>query len=114
MILTTTVTADPNPAYNTPPGADVEDKVFLLSAEEADRYLQTKDERLCLPTAYARAQGAYVRSGFVACWWWLRTSGGYGDHAVSVGNLGDYYYVGLGIRAADCAVRPAIWVKTGE
>lgn len=112
-ILETTVTADENPMYHTPAGSAVEEKVFLLSLAEADRYFSSNAERLCLPTEYARAQGVYVKSGFVACWWWLRSPGRYGDHAACVGNLGDFYYVGLGVKAGDVAIRPAIWIKTG-
>ncbi len=113
LIETTKVEPDPNPRFSALPGAEVEDKVFLLGFTELEQYFSSNDSLLCIPTAYAKAQGAYVRNGFVACWWWLRSPGNAGDHAGCIGNLGDSFYKGLVVTAGDVAVRPAIWVNTG-
>lgn len=78
MIPTLTVSADKNPDYSTEPGNATQDKVFLLSITEANRYFKTDEERMCVPTAYAKANGAYMSSsytkgGIATCWWWLRS-----------------------------------------
>lgn len=58
------------------------DKVFLLSAYEAKSYFADDEKRKCIPTAYAKAQGAFIsdshkssNGGEPTCWWWLHTSG---------------------------------------
>ena len=109
-IAQTTVTADENPEYDTDPGNDTKDKVFLLSIDEVEEYFSSDDARQCEPTDYAVANGAY-ESDSGDCWWWLRSPGDsqydaagvYGDGSVS--HYGDY---------VDCdidAVRPALWIN---
>ena len=72
-ILTAKVTADRNPEYNTDAGNETEDKVFLLSATEADRYL-TEEMAKCQATAYTLAEGGSSgKNGY--SWWFLRTPG---------------------------------------
>lgn len=44
IILTTTVSADENPEYNVNPGSDTQDKMFLLSILEADKYFNSNRE----------------------------------------------------------------------
>lgn len=63
-------------------GKSTVDKVFLLSAYEAKSYFADDEKRKCIPTAYAKAQGAFIsdshkpsNGGEPTCWWWLRTSG---------------------------------------
>ena len=80
MILRTTVSASKNPEYNTSPGNTTVDKIFLLSIDEAQKYLPSDEERKCTPTNYASSQGGAttIRStsnGNSTCWWWLRSPG---------------------------------------
>ena len=96
--------------YGTPEGRDTQDKVFLLSGSEMERYLPSDDVRMVKPTAFAISHGAYT-NGSGNCAWWLRspgmteTSPAYIASAGSVGNRAhemDETIIG---------VRPAIWVK---
>ena len=53
---------------------DTRDKVFVLNAEEAEKYFITDAERICIPTEKAVCEGAYVdQNRGSGCWWWLRT-----------------------------------------
>lgn len=53
---------------------DTLDKVFILNAEEAEKYLITDAERICIPTEKAISEGAYHGPNPTSgCWWWLRT-----------------------------------------
>ena len=110
MIVRSTVSADTNPQYSTNPGNATNDKVFLLSIREAEKYFSTNNARQCKPTNYAVAKGAYVNSAYGNCWWWLRSPGcnQYGAsgvyHGGSVNCSGNRVYVG------DGAVRPALWI----
>ena len=81
MISSVKVSADKNPDYDTDAGNDTEDKVFLLSIEEANRYFKYDSERQCVSTEYAKANGAYTYEidGASNCFWWLRSQGGYSN-----------------------------------
>ena len=105
-----TVSADKNPKYDTDPGNATKDKVFLLSIVEAEKYFASDEARMCVPTDYAVARGAYVNSDNGTCWWWLRSPGYYQNYAADVLLSGDVYEDGYGVNHGDCAVRPAMWI----
>ena len=114
-----TVSADKNPKYDTDPGNATKDKVFLLSiveaekyfaSDEAEKYFASDEARMCVPTDYAVARGAYVNSDNGTCWWWLRSPGYYQNYAADVLLSGDVYEDGYGVNHGDCAVRPAMWI----
>ncbi len=109
MIPTVTVSADRNPNYSTNPGNATQDKVFLLSITEVNKYFSSDAKRQCECTAYADANGAYVASNG-NCWWWLRSPGYTQVSAAFVYNYGDVLEDGDRVRNADFAVRPALWI----
>ena len=117
-IVTTTVST--SSYYGQSGGADTQDKIWLLSREEVEKYFSSKESRKAPPTAYAVVQGAHQDSGDQSqykvngegcCWWWLRSPGYYSDTASVVGRGGslssyeDYY-----VYIAYNAVRPALWL----
>ena len=108
-IKSSTVTADANPEYDTDPGNNTGDKVFLLSINEVRKYFSTWEARKCVPTDYAIAQGACVSDSH--CWWWLRSPGYDSDYAARVYNDGDVYYYGYGVDDDYDCVRPALWIE---
>lgn len=112
-IPTVTVPADKNPSYDTNSGSATQDKVFLLSANEANRYFASNVARKCGPTEYALANGADVNSNNGNCWWWLRTAGEYQNNAACVDTVGDVLDYGTCVDIDDIAVRPAMWITIG-
>ena len=122
MIETTALTAEQNPAYNTYAGKDTEDKVFLLSINEADKYFASTKALMCAPTAYARSQGVitwdqfgyYTKvDGRYTCAWILRTPG---DSKCVACVGGDGYIYGAGDSVCSmysCNIRPAMWIELG-
>ena len=113
-ILTTNVTGDVNPDYDTDAGNDTEDKVFLLSIEEANRYFKYDSERQCVSTEYAKANGAYTCEidGASNCFWWLRSQGGYSNKSASVVNSdGTVSKYGNAVDDNRDCVRPAMWIS---
>ena len=100
-----------NPEFNTNPGNSTEDKIFLLSINEANQYFASDEERLCMPTEYAKAQGCYVNSAG-NCWWWLRSPGGFSPSAASVTEEGIVSAYGVNVYISARADRPALWVDT--
>ncbi len=125
MIGTTTVVAEKNPDYpNSPAGNDTEDKVFLLSVQEAAQYFEDGNARMCSPTEAARASEPnvfsqsrkpwYSKYSF-GCSWWLRSPGMFKDLYVSYvdkyGNISSGGQVYL--NGTDFCVRPVLWVNAG-
>lgn len=114
MISSVKVSADKNPDYDTDAGNDTEDKVFLLSIEEANRYFNNDSERRCIPTEYAKANGAFTfeKDDTSNCFWWLRSQGGYSNKSASVvnsnGTVGKY---GNAVDYSGDCVRPAMWIS---
>ena len=86
---------------------DTEDRVFLLSCAEVERYFDSAKARICRPTEYAAANGAFAAQG--DGWWWLRSPGFIQLFVARVSEDGSIYS-----DFADCAsgcVRPALWVN---
>lgn len=106
-----------NLQYNTPGGADTEDRVFLLSLAEAERYFSENEARKCLCTDRADKEGAYQSDEYLtpdgkpAIWWWLRSPGhndnraAYVHYGGALGGFGDNVYDDYG------CVRPAFFLN---
>ena len=109
MIQSTTVTADKNPSYGTPPGNNTTDKVFLLSIIEVNKYLSTDSARHCQGTAYCNAQGARYGN----CWW-LRSPGNGTGVTAYVNSDGSVDSHGRSVSYGENAVRPALWMDLGS
>ena len=123
-ILTTNVDNSKNQCYSgwsTSSGNNTQDKVFLLSYAEANKYFgvtydnSSNTKSRVAPTAYAIAQGTWTSSSnkttdsTYAGWWWLRSPGTYQDYAAIVYFVGslDFNYV----DSDSGSVRPALWVN---
>lgn len=107
---TVTVTADQNPNYNTDPGNDTQDKVFLLSIDEVNRYFAADDVRVCMPTQTAVANGAWP-DDVGACWWWLRSPGRNSKSAARVLSDGSVYDYGNRVIRVNGTVRPVVVLR---
>lgn len=123
-IVSTTLVNNINPEYSKSLGTDTKDKVFLLSAEEVERYFVKEKARI----AYAdrrtpalrksavnsiemnRYEGVY--QNYTAWLWWLRTPGspGTGNYeALCVERSGETH--STKISDDYVGVRPAMWIK---
>ena len=109
LLRDTKVTADKNPNYDTEPGNDTEDKVYLLSVEEAVKYFATDDDRICQPTQLALKNGATHANGGSG-WWWLRSPGSDQRLAASIHYDGSVFYGGNFVEAESLVIRPVIVV----
>ncbi|MCC8076762.1 MAG: DUF6273 domain-containing protein [Oscillospiraceae bacterium] len=102
MLLETKLQNPSNPKYGTAGGNATRDHVFLLSLEEAEKYLAGFDHML-VSTNLSRQVG----------WWYLRSPGEAADVAACVTNTGeiDYHGVDGGVANPTGGLRPAIWIK---
>ena len=108
-ICITKLSTPDNPKHGTEGGNDTEDKVFLLSSEETEKYFLSNYERECIPSDYSKAQGTKVYDNG-NCWWWLRTPARY-QYTISTVYFNGGIDLAGGISPTDKhAVRPAMWV----
>lgn len=123
-ILTTNVDNSKNQCYrgwSTNGGNNTQDKVFLLSYAEANKYFgvtydnSSNTKLRVAPTAYAIAQGAWTSSSNKtadstdAGRWWLRSPGNYQNNAASVNSFGSLYRNSVDYDSG--SVRPALCVN---
>lgn len=111
-IVDTKVNADKNSVYDTYPGNDTRDQIFLLSVKEAEQYFVNDEDRKAYPTEYAKKRGANVNDEDGGCFWWLRTPGKYGYKVAYVLCNGEIDEYGDEAEMADYCVRPAMWIKS--
>lgn len=139
-ILTTAVDNSKSQGYSvwkTDGGNNTEDRIFLLSYAEANRYLGVADgdsnnlKSRVAPTAYALAHGARTsvsnktEDGAAAGWWWLRSPDYYQDDAARVyagGSSGRHQHYAADVNTDGSldfdyvhndnhVVRPAFWLN---
>ena len=108
IIQTVTVTADDNPSYKTEAGNDTQNKVFLLSIQEAERYFLSDEARVCEPTPYAFT-GRTTEFADTGGWWWLRSPGNCGIYAARVAPDGRVDHDGGHERNTE-GIRPVVWI----
>lgn len=96
--------------YKTSSGRTTIDRVSVLSQEEANSLFTTVTERMAAPTAYAKAQGAYLNPKTSTGWWWLRTTSYLNDHVTYTTSLGGVSVNGREVTRQDAGVRPVIWI----
>ena len=92
-ILPTRIETADNLNFGSVGGSAAEDRIFLLSAEEA-----------------AKRTDAAVRS--LGRWWWLRSPGFDNSFAAAVTPQGKVMGIGSFVDTEDYAVRPALWLRT--
>lgn len=124
-ILTKKIQNPENPEFHTFGGNPTEDRVFLLSVEEAEKLFADDEERKCAPAMSARQEGIFVYPDTHTCYWWLRSPGNVDmdskeknneDHfrsfdAARVNVFGQVFNVGTHVNYYDVGVRPAMWVR---
>ncbi len=92
---------------------EFQDKVSILSSEDAKKYYEYDSWRITSATDYAVNNGAYVSDENT--WWWIRESG---VQLLSKDSVAEYVYfdgiikdLGFAVDYNIVAVRPVIWVS---
>ena len=105
------VKAEATPGYVVYPGNSTNDKIFLLSVNEVNKYFSSKSKRQCKVSEYAVKNKAYKWSD-ENCSWWLRSTGFNALQASYVNHLGEISTLGYKVNDGSSAVRPALWIDT--
>ena len=118
-IIPVSLKNESNPRHGTRGCGQTTDRVFALSASEAEAYL-TDANRNTRATAYARAQGAKFRDESEnRVYWWLRTPGQDTEWAMITNvSKNELDYDGNPVsrtfsngRLNNTGVRPSLWLK---
>lgn len=105
-ILVTPSENKPNFHYRTGADDPTDDRIFLLSYDQAVRCFADDEARKARPTPYGEQHGAWA--GIDGCsWWWLRTNARLGDCICRVRDLGSISVDGI-VCTASGGVRPAM------
>lgn len=106
-IMTSVLTNEKDPRFpRNKDGENTEDKVFLLSLNEAERYL-TPEEKYANATIYATKRGLSTAWKGECCTWHIRTA------AAGGWNVGAYHAGGHWTQNnvdREYGLRPAVWV----
>lgn len=129
QIVLTEISNPANSKYGTNGCDNTQDKIFLLSIEEADKYFKSDDDRACKPTSYAKQKGVWtceaedddedddfdednnLEEYFGNCEWWLRSPGYAQQHAAQVNFDGYIFSSGICVDLKKNGVRPAMFIK---
>ncbi len=121
-IISSRIANKDNARYNTRGGNATNDKLFLLSIEEANKYFNSDESRIAYPTPYAKSKKSvngdlYVSSSDVStdrggsCWWWLRSPGDLQYAAAFVLSAGFVTAHGRDVGLEDGGVRAALKIN---
>lgn len=115
MIVKTVVTADRHPdAPDVDQGSDVEQKVFLLSVDEAKKYFAEDKDRVSVLTPYTIWFGDFKLDPGTAYPWWLRTAYWNGGSGASIAAVDSNGMIVAYAHHRNCALRPACWIQVAE
>ncbi len=110
LLFAANVPAHNNPRYDTLPGNETTDNVFLLSVNEVDEYFGSLSERTCKATQYSASKNAYTtQNGY--SWWLLRTPGNSQNYVTNINVNGSTNINGNLVINNGACVRPALWIN---
>lgn len=89
---------------------NTEDKLFLLSIDEALKYYNSNEKRQCKPTQFAVKNNGSKHEVSGICNWWLRSPGEYKSSATRVFD-GEICRCITSVDLDNTCVRPALWVN---
>ena len=100
-IVLTHVINDDHPQFGTPGGNDTDDRVFLLSVDEAERYFKDDNDRMTADVWWLRSPGVFATGVAVVC----------GAGRGGIGGDGSISDFGIALDSDNVGVRPAMWVS---
>lgn len=126
-ILKTHLVNNKNTQYNTNSGNETDDKVFLLSIDDIEKYFnidnlgKENDNRLIAESGLILGKNEdgkkFAEKSTRGENWWLRTIGEKEDYVADITNTGRLRYAGFNVRGITVngsyalGTRPAIWVS---
>lgn len=106
-----------NKKYGTSGGNDTSDKVFCLSIDEVNEYFIDDEDRVAIPTEYAKGKVSannmkyFMDDSSGGGRWWLRSPGSTDERAVYVVGSGWAHDFGDRVDHVRVGIRPALWLN---
>lgn len=106
-----------NAGYGTSGGNDTIDKVFCLSIDEVNEYFVDDEDRVAIPTEYAKGKVSkadmeyFMDESSGGGRWWLRSPGAIDRHAARVRGSGSVNVYSRGVDNDGVGIRPALWIN---
>ena len=119
-MVETIVKTEANPVYGTEGGVESKDYIFVLSVEEAERYLQKNEERSTqIEPPVNKEKIDWSKNIPIAdttdfYGWWLRTPGENEKRMAYVSGFGEIHLEGALVGDSWTSVRPAIWIDLNK
>ena len=107
MLVTVKNENPDNDRCGTRGGAPTDDRVYLLTIDEAEQLLSAED-RIGIATEYAIEHGVYNKGENPGTYWWLRSPGSTQNSAAKVNGDGEIDFRGSGVNYSSYGVRPVI------
>ena len=112
MLVKIRVQPDPHPdAPDVDQGSSFEEKVFLLSVDEAEKYFADDADRVSTLTAYTIWFGDFDQEPGDAYSWWLRTAYWNGSQSAVIAAVDANGRIIVYPHWFNCALRPACWIQ---
>ncbi|MDO4835335.1 MAG: DUF6273 domain-containing protein [Clostridia bacterium] len=112
-IVTTNVSADRHPQYDTNQGKTTTDNIFLLSYSEVQRYMPTEEERQTVQTKKSIGKTMSGKQQREKREWWTRTTGDEEFHICFVRENGRLHKDGHAAGTMSYGIRPVMWIDLG-
>ena len=121
-IEVTANTNNDNPWYGISGGEATEDRIFLLSLEEAAKYFGDSGQLTNGPLTTFTGKNTFIDDKYNSArkavntnhkpsWWWLRSPGSFDGSASLVLDDGTILLYGFGVDSRTGGVRPALWLN---
>lgn len=108
QIVLSMISTPKNKEQRVDGGPDTEDRIFLLSKEEVEKYMAAEESRKSEATEYAHKQHSARRdTGF----WQLRTPGKDGWGSVAISDYSGNFSASTGNHVGYSYLRPAMWIR---
>ena len=91
---------------------NTQDKIFLLTKAEAQKYFKDNGQLVAEPTEYAESQECYVDEEYHTCYWWLKEEKPSQDTIEVIGPDGSLDRVTA--NSNGIGVRPALWISNNS
>lgn len=106
-----------NEKYGTYGGNDTSDKVFCLSIDEVNEYFIDDEDRVAIPTEYAKGKVSadhmkyFMDESSGGGRWWLRSPGVSDKYVANVAGSGRVHAYGYYVYDDSVGIRPALWLN---
>lgn len=115
MLVKTVITSDKHPDKpETDQGSETENKLFLLSVVEAEKYFADNEDRIGYATRFVIEYEGLEAESDGRCDWWLRTAYSNWSNGAIIANVDPSGRINMSTHNCRMGLRPACWIQLGD